>query len=621
MSPEEYAQMIIANSQASTKGGKNIVKFLAGYVIFYTGGDMCYASERTRGRMDIIVKYGGTLLPKYDRSLVTHIVTDAQLRPTLRALGLKSIKEIPDHIPTIKWNWIVSGIGRAPLFNAEIRNGVMDAVWMHAAFSERMEAGADVDNSFHGPSKTKGKARDTTEISRISEFTQDGSRPQSEPSVHPDSDHGEEAPVTAGGLPSPPSSPTLFPRVGQASTAKTHVLPGKVLDPLAEFYAKAKAERDDEWSRHGETDESDAEESDREGSIAIPKKRGFTCDTKEIQRETCVNQDIIDKLQELMELHKAKVGDEDRWRVFSYSKSIRALRNHPRRVKSLSEARTIRGIGEKTALKIMEIVETGQLRRIGHEKTDDVKSTRLFQGIYGVGQSTAFKWYANGCRTLEDILAGKGGIKLTPAQEIGIRFYDDINDRMPRSEATALFDLIRPIALAIDPKLFVDIMGSYRRGKADCGDIDIMISRPTDDGKTHAGVISRLLDDLHKAGVLTEDLALPEDPHDLEATYRGLCRLPHKASRRRRIDILAVPWSSRGAALIYYTGDDIFNRAIRMKAGVLGYSLNQKGLFGGVVRDPKDRRVKLNAGTLVASETEGKFSEFSEFLGRNLTSE
>ena len=64
----------------------------------------------------------------------------------------------------------------------------------------------------------------------------------------------------------------------------------------------------------------------------------------------------------------------------------------------------------------------------------------------------------------------------------------------------------------------------------------------------------RLLRELHATGILTEDLALPEDPDDLEATYRGLCRLPHiEGSRRRRIDILSVPWSSRGAALLYFT--------------------------------------------------------------------
>jgi DNA polymerase lambda len=29
-----------------------------------------------------------------------------------------------------------------------------------------------------------------------------------------------------------------------------------------------------------------------------------------------------------------------------------------------------------------------------------------------------------GCRTLDDVRAGKGGIKLSTAQEIGLRFYD-----------------------------------------------------------------------------------------------------------------------------------------------------------------------------------------------------
>lgn len=66
--------------------------------------------------------------------------------------------------------------------------------------------------------------------------------------------------------------------------------------------------------------------------------------------------------------------------------------------------------------------------------------------------------------------------------------------------------------------------------------------------------MSRILQKLHAAHILTEDLALPEDPYDLESTYRGLCRLPDvQGSRRRRIDILSIPWTSRGAALLYYT--------------------------------------------------------------------
>jgi DNA polymerase lambda len=150
------------------------------------------------------------------------------------------------------------------------------------------------------------------------------------------------------------------------------------------------------------------------------------------------------------------------------------------------------------------------------------------------------------------------------------------------------------IVLGIDNNIFVEIMGSFRRqawslpimlflipccrGKADCGDIDILITRPTDDGKTHAGMCSLLkssshlilacsnkgillplLKALHVAGILTEDLTLPDDAHAQEAVYRGLCRLPNvNGSKRRRIDILTVPWTSRGAALLYYTVSKLF---------------------------------------------------------------
>ncbi len=34
----------------------------------------------------------------------------------------------------------------------------------------------------------------------------------------------------------------------------------------------------------------------------------------------------------------------------------------------------------------MEIVQTGELRRIDHEKTESVGVVRLFLGVYGVGE-------------------------------------------------------------------------------------------------------------------------------------------------------------------------------------------------------------------------------------------
>ena len=58
------------------------------------------------------------------------------------------------------------------------------------------------------------------------------------------------------------------------------------------------------------------------------------------------------------------------------------------------------------------------------------------------GVKTAYMWYSAGARTLEDVLAGKGGIKLTSQQEIGIRYYDG-KSALPPSlvEAQAQSDL------------------------------------------------------------------------------------------------------------------------------------------------------------------------------------
>ena len=66
MTPAEYARLLQAKAAVAETGtddkGSNltkrrktpIVKFLEGKNIFYAGGDMKYASETTRGRMDIV---------------------------------------------------------------------------------------------------------------------------------------------------------------------------------------------------------------------------------------------------------------------------------------------------------------------------------------------------------------------------------------------------------------------------------------------------------------------------------------------------------------------------------------------------------------------------------------
>jgi DNA polymerase lambda/DNA polymerase IV len=75
----------------------------------------------------------------------------------------------------------------------------------------------------------------------------------------------------------------------------------------------------------------------------------------------------------------------------------------------------------------------------------------------------------------------------------------------------------------------------------------------------------------------------------------------------RRIDLLLVPETEYGAALIYFTGNDIFNRSMRLLASKKGMRLNQRGLYKDVMRGPG--RVKVTEGELVEGRSEKRIFE------------
>ncbi|RDX49708.1 hypothetical protein OH76DRAFT_1403288 [Lentinus brumalis] len=662
----EYAKMLQAQATAQPQqGGKRKVpQFLKGRRIYFYGGDFNFVGRSTRNKMQLIVKYGGELVPEYDPDRITHIVCGDSIAKgsLLSAIKVKQSSDIPDHIATVLWDWVVSGHGRRPVKRTsqqgergEGSEGItcqatgtptdedeyeypMDSEFLHAAFPERFYDGKEPwakrarTKSESGQMKTgpasEAQTRDggstsnvaaeqsSDEFSHISDFTQDKISPGDGAKICPNA-----------GLPSPPSSPS-YPRsdppqplgrdvsalapgagaaVGNAAgPSKTTFVVGSCDDPLAEFYEQARAERDAEWYGKDESDDESVTSEGNGGRAAGSSKggkgKGFVCDDKHARarRGACPNQDVIAKLARLSDIYTVKIGHTDnKWRVYALKNAITTLRKHPTRIRTMKEAEALPGIGKRTAQKVF--IETGDLRRIAHELTEDFEVVEMLAVIYNVGPTIACRWYQNGVRTLEDVLARKGDIKVSRAQEIAVRYYDgDIRHDTGRRD---VFDTVGTPALRIDPKLFVRVMGSFRRGKADCGDIDVLITRPTADGKTHRGVLRRLLAVLHRKGIITEDLSLPRDFEDLELCYRGLCRRDPQ-SRRRRIDFLTIPWKSRGGALLYYTGDDIFNRSMRLKANRMGYSLNQRGLHADVIRDPQDRRKKLSEGKLIASESE-----------------
>jgi hypothetical protein len=157
--------------QPSTKLPVKIIQppqYLKDYVLFYTGGDLTYASARTRGCMNYVCvflssflhtstykectqihKHGGTVLPKFDPATATHIVTETNEKNTLRALGLKTLSEIPLEIPTVYWSWVISGKS----IPGEKDKQQMDYEFMHAAFPSRVDAGRPLAGKGKGKQK------------------------------------------------------------------------------------------------------------------------------------------------------------------------------------------------------------------------------------------------------------------------------------------------------------------------------------------------------------------------------------------------------------------------------------------------------------------------------------
>lgn len=333
------------------------------------------------------------------------------------------------------------------------------------------------------------------------------------------------------------------------------------------------------------------ETSDSSSTVAQPASKWVCAQSSNSKKENH-NQCITEKLEVLA---KAYSVQGDKWRALGYAKAINALKSYHKPVTSYQEACKIPGIGKRMAEKILEILESGHLRKLDHI-SESVPVLELFSNIWGAGVKTAQMWYQQGFRTLDDI---RTKASLTSQQAVGLKHYEDFLERMPREEAAEIEQTVRQAALALKPGLVCVACGSYRRGKATCGDVDVLVTHP--DGQSHRGLFSKLLDSLHESGFLTDDLVSQEDNGD-QKKYLGVCRLPGPARRHRRLDIIVVPYSEFACALLYFTGSAHFNRSMRALAKTKGMSLSEHALSMAVVRGPGG--VKVASGHALPTPTE-----------------
>lgn len=291
------------------------------------------------------------------------------------------------------------------------------------------------------------------------------------------------------------------------------------------------------------------------------------------------NEETMRILKEMANEYEIKA---DIFRARSYRMAVDSLSKTNKFIKYERQAVKLPGIGKSIGAKIQEIVKTHNLDALNTLKgSGSTELLKLFKGIYGVGSVFANKWIKEGCKTISDVEARND---LTHNQRLGIEYYDDWNERIPRSECTAHKQYILSVAREIDPKVEITVGGSYRRGSLDCGDIDYIVTKPDTELPELREFLRKLLTQIHSTGY--HKCTLTHETHNkwmggcsLTDEYLKISGLDKSWTKCRRIDFLLVPWREKGAAFIYFTGNNNFNRKIRLIAQKNGMVLNETGLY------------------------------------------
>ncbi|XP_009624760.1 DNA polymerase lambda isoform X3 [Nicotiana tomentosiformis] len=300
-----------------------------------------------------------------------------------------------------------------------------------------------------------------------------------------------------------------------------------------------------------------------------------TSDSSSLYKPPDLNRNITEIFGKLINIYRA-LGDDRR--SFSYYKAIPVIEKLPFKIESVDQVKHLPAIGKSMQDHIQEIVTTGKLSKLEHfEKDEKVKTISLFGEVWGIGPATALKLYEKGHRTLDDL---KNEDSLTHSQRLGLKYFDDIQTRIPRHEVEEMERLLQKVGEEILPSVIVVCGGSYRRGKSSCGDMDIVITHA--DGKSHIGFLPKFIKRLKDMKFLREDLVF--SVHSTEGTdsgvdtYFGLCTYPGR-ELRHRIDFKVYPRDIYAFGLIAWTGNDVLNRRLRLLAESKGFHLDDTGLF------------------------------------------
>lgn len=286
------------------------------------------------------------------------------------------------------------------------------------------------------------------------------------------------------------------------------------------------------------------------------------------EKDTVLNgvfSDIMGQLYEIM----MKQGQPFRGKA--YQKAQETIMSYKDDIYSPDQLKGLPGIGPTIMEKLSEYVRTGTLQILEREKNNPVN---ILADIYGVGPKKAKELVEAGITNIAQLRSNADTL-LNDTQKVGLKYYEDILQRIPRSEIdeyNAIFKKIfksaseKSVSVSKDEESVYEIVGSYRRGAQNSGDIDVIIT------SKNGEVFKDFIDMLIKKGIILEVLSRGS------SKCLVIAKIP-TSSYARRVDFLYTSPEEYPFSVLYFTGSKVFNTVMRHQALTMDLTMNEHGMY------------------------------------------
>jgi NAD-dependent DNA ligase/DNA polymerase/3'-5' exonuclease PolX len=290
-----------------------------------------------------------------------------------------------------------------------------------------------------------------------------------------------------------------------------------------------------------------------------------------------LNERLIEVLEKLVKLMRK---NRDFIRQTAYRRALETIQSIHYDIVDIDELAGKKYIGPTILEKFKEYVETGTLRILEREKEKPGYGLSAlydqFSQIYGVGPKKAQDLIDAGVVSMDDLRERQDQF-LNASQKAGLKYYDDLLERIPRAEIDEYDRIFKAAVEKLDGASY-QIVGSYRRGAPNSGDIDMILTAPD------AAVFKTFVADITERGIILEKLSCGPSKCLVIAKLPG-------SQRARRVDFLYTPPGEYPFALLYFTGSKEFNTVMRGHALKWGLSLNEHGLYTKAPGQKKEEKV------------------------------